>query len=483
MSAITYADFSGGLDRRLSLNAQDPNKLWVLRNAYITQGKKIKKRPGLRALAGSFDDIGTPGQRYQGLFSINGGLRTYSTVFASGILPAGVTAKTLSIPLSSGVGALLVDVVYAVVFQGFEYVVAKWEDQVDFHTFFVHHYLDGSVTERVLDVNCPQSGAATVAASRIFAIAGETVRYSAAGAATDWTTASDAGFLPAGLQQNTTASTTAVGTFQDALVVFFDESAQIWDVKADPSLNEIRKRIKGVGTQAPYSLADFANDLVFLSPFGFKSMRVSTQTDRIDDNDIGSPIDKLVVADVAASTDATGVLGIWIPQIGQYWAVFQMGATSKAWVYTYSRYSKIACWSEYVFDILVTGVCTSAGKVYVRSQSKLYEFAEDQYTDDGTLIDVEAQLAFQDAKTPGVDKQVYGADYIVQGSPDISFLYDPRDPGKETVAMTIPGDTRPGQPLPVELVAPCIAPVFRHALDEAMEIEAATFYYHLLAVS
>jgi hypothetical protein len=482
MPAITYSEFSGGLDRRLSINAQDPNKLWVLRNAFITQGKKIKKRPGLRARPGAFaPSIIT--EPFFGLFSINGNLRTYQSTAVSGATPPEVTAAALLPPTLSGATAALTDVVFAVVFQGFEYVIGKYLDTVTGDVAYQHHYLNGVNPERVVDANCPQSGAATVAASRIFAIDGENVAYSAAGDAMDWTTASDAGFIATGLQQNTNAPTTAVGTFQDALVVFFEENAQIWDVNADPSLNSIRKRIKGVGTEAPYSLADFANDLVFQSPFGFKSMRVSSQTDRIDDNDLGSPIDKLVVADVAAADDPTRVFGIWIAQLGQFWAVYDMGDYSKAWVYTHSRSAKIACWSEYVFPVVITGICTDGGKVYARTETLLYEFVDDQYTDNGQLIDVEVQMAFQDAKTPGVDKQFYGADYIVQGEPDVSFLYDPRDPTKETVPLTIPGDTRPGQPLPVEVAAPCLAPVFRHSLDEAMELEAATFYYNLLGVS
>jgi hypothetical protein len=475
MPAITYQDWSGGLDRRLSINSQDANKLWVLKNAYVTQGKKIKKRPALRALPGSFS-VDEDGRGYKGLFAINGELRSYKQVDISATLPDGVIGKDLSLPISDN----LLTVPYSVVFQGYEYVISTWEQPGGY--LIKNYYLNGVGTEKITDPNCPQAWSATVAASRIFEIGGENVRFCAAGVATDWTSASDAGFLAAGLQQNTTAQTTAVGTFQDALVVFFDENAQIWDVKTDPSLNSIRKLIKGVGTRAPFSLADFANDLVFLSPFGFKSMRVSSTTDRIDDNDIGSPVDKLVVADVAASTDPLSVFAIWIPQFGQYWAVFDMGDYSKAWVYTYSRQSKISCWSEYVFPIVITAVCTNAGKVYVRSATKLYEVVEEQYTDDGELVDVEVQMAFQDAKSPGVDKQFYGADYIVQGSPTVAFKFDPRDESKETTGITIPGDTRPGQVLPVEIVAPAIAPVFRHSLDEAFELEASTFYYHLLSV-
>lgn len=484
MPAITYSDFSGGIDRRLSINVQDASRLWTLKNAYITSGKKIKKRPGLRKIAGVLSD-GSSVFTY-GLTSVNGTL----TVFDDGGgavagIPAYVTQQTLASPVLSGIPATLVSVPYAVAFQGFLYVVAKWNHST-VGNFYKHHYLDG-VTGIVTDSNCPHGPSVTVAASRIFSDAADVVRYSAAGDASDWTTASDAGFLPASLQQNTNSPVTAVGAFQDALVTFFEESAQIWDVAVDPSANKIRKRIFGLGTTAPYSLASFSNDLVFLSPFGFRSMYVSSQTDRIDDLDVGSPIDSLVVPDIAIvnpADDPSKVISAWIPQLGQYWAIFNMGTYCKAWVYSYSKASKLAAWSEYVFPagLIFTGIATKSGRVFLRTRDYLYELSDSQHTDDGAPIDVEVQMAFQDARAPGVLKQFSAADFVFDGSWDVSYKYDPRDQAKETVPQSIEGDTRPGDLISVEVCAPAIAPVFRHTANEAAQIDAVTMYYETLGL-
>jgi hypothetical protein len=198
-------------------------------------------------------------------------------------------------------------------------------------------------------------------------------------------------------------------------VVFFDESAQIWNVAVDPTANAISKRMYGIGTKAPVSCASFFSDLVFLSPFGFRSMTVQAVTNRIDDNDVGTPIDSLVAPDIATSTARATRSRSWAsgcPSSGQYWAVFDMGTYSKAWVYTFSRSSKIACWSEYTFPIRVTAITTLAGTVYLRTDTSLYAVDATKYTDDSTLINVEVQMAFQDAKTPGVGKQFYGADVV-----------------------------------------------------------------------
>lgn len=470
MSAITYNDFGGGLDRRLPVSVQDANKLWVLRNAYVTLGKRIAKRPALAPIADGL--TGT-----FGLEAISGRLKVFCDRGAAVTPPALVDKVELDTP--AGFGAATLDrILYADLFAGYPYVVSRYTNKLTWH-----HYVDTNPTTPVTDANCPQTASVTKAASRVFAIAGENVRYCAAGNPRDWTTPSDAGFLPAGLQADTKAATTAVGTFQESLVVFFSENAQIWNVAVDPSANVLSKRIAGVGSKAPLSLAPFSNDLMFLSPFGLRTMTVQAQTNRIDDNDVGVPIDKLVVPDVATVatvTDPYEPFGVWIHQLGQYWLVMDMGNYSKVWAYTYSKSSKIACWSEYTFPVRITALATLDGRVFVRSIDVLYEVSATQYTDDKELVPVEVQMAFQDAKTPGVNKQVWGADLVSVGSVDFSMKYDPRDLAKESIPQTITGDTRPGDMQPIEVMAPAFAPVFRHSRDEAFELDALSLYYYLL---
>lgn len=553
MPAITYNDFSGGLDRRLSVNSQDANKLWQLKNAEVTLGKRMRKRRGLRLVASGLSGS-------YGLKAVSGALKVFcdaGAVFTPPVV-SGLTIDRVNLDIPPA-GSTIDRIYYADLYQGFPYVVARYASG-----YIKHHYVDGksaavtisNATPAVVtwashglqvgsevyfsttgalpsplvagtpyyiisagfgtgsfqiassvggpaintttagsgvhtattktyisDPNCPHTNGVTKAASRVFAPSIENVRYCAAGNARDWTTSSDAGFLPAGLQQDTKGNVMACGTFQDSLVVLFEDGAQIWSVAVNPSSNALSKRIYGVGTKAPNSIASFFSDMAFLSPFGFRSMTVQAQTDRIDDNDIGVPVDSVVqpdIATVAATADPEEVLGVWIAELGQYWALMDVGSNTKAWVYTFSRSSKIACWSEFTFPIQIKAVTTLAGKVYMRDEDKLYEVSADQYTDNDTLIDVEIQMAFQDAKSPGVAKQVYGADYVVEGSPDVSFKYDPRDTDKESIPMTIPGDTRPGDVLPVEIVAPAIAPVFRHSKDEAMSIDAMTLYFNAL---
>lgn len=488
MPAITYKEFGGGLDRRLPISVQDANRLWVLNNAYISAGKKIAKRPGLRLVSSAMGGS-------VGLTAMGGGLQVFSQTGSGFVPPTGIGALELD-GYSLGGATSLVDVLYADLFQGYPYVVGVHRTAASrppappgqvaspgliIRDLVRHHYLDGSAT-LITDANCSHGASVTKTASRIFSIGDQVVRFCAAGAARDWTTASNAGFLAASLQQDTKGSPTAVGTFEDTLVVFFADGSQVWDVAVDPAATQIRRRLHGIGTEHPLSLASFYRDLVFASPFGIRSMSVQEVVNRFDETDVGVPIDTLSnpVQDAHEATSTQRVRSQWIPQLGQYWVAYDAGGHSVVFAYSFSRSSKLACWSQYTFPILITGIATLAGKVYVRTAAALYEVAADQFTDDGEPIAVDVQMAYQDAKSPGVEKMFYGADYVFSGTATISYLYDPRDQGKETVPQTVTGDSRAGTLVPVEVSCAAIAPRFQHSTNEAFSIDLASLYFHPL---
>ena len=89
MPAITYKEWSGGLDRRLPLGVQDANRLWMLQNAYITSGKKIAKRPGLKLVSANMAGS-------VGLVAMNGVPCVFVESGTTFTPPDGVAAFTLS---------------------------------------------------------------------------------------------------------------------------------------------------------------------------------------------------------------------------------------------------------------------------------------------------------------------------------------------------------------------------------------------------
>lgn len=95
MPAITYKEFGGGLDRRLPIGVQDANRLWQLKNAYITSGKKIAKRPGLRMVSNGLHGS-------VGLVAMNGVLAVFTEEGTSFSAPAGVATFALDAYGGSG---------------------------------------------------------------------------------------------------------------------------------------------------------------------------------------------------------------------------------------------------------------------------------------------------------------------------------------------------------------------------------------------
>ena len=83
------------------------------------------------------------------------------------------------------------------------------------------------------------------------------VRFSATGNARDWTTEKNAGFLPVALQQSVNNKPVALGEYNENLVVFFEDSAQIWAVDPDPELHKLVSTVP-IGTRYVYSHTNVA---------------------------------------------------------------------------------------------------------------------------------------------------------------------------------------------------------------------------------
>jgi hypothetical protein len=122
MPAITFSDFSGGLDRRLPVTVQDSSRLWVLREAYITTGKRIRKRPGLKLIAGTLS--GTVG-----LAAVSGRLKTFANIGDTVTATPQVDVLRLNVPSGLTAGQHLQRVYSASMFNGFVYVVAEYDPE------------------------------------------------------------------------------------------------------------------------------------------------------------------------------------------------------------------------------------------------------------------------------------------------------------------------------------------------------------------
>ncbi len=459
---IEFSRFDYGLDLRKGASTSDANRLRVLKNAYVTEGRTVRKRPGLQLVATL--EAGTTG-----LFAGRGKLNTFyggtGTITHANTL---FTANNVRSPTTATLA--LSEVSYADVFNGFVYTSVKYTSGEQ-----RHHYLDGAApgATHIADVNCPNTAAVTKIASKMWAInaAGDTVRFSATNLPRDWTLANNAGFLPVGLQQSGATNATALGNYQNRLVTFFPDSAQIWQVDVDPAKHLFLQTVD-IGTTLPYAHANMAGDVFFYSPAGVRTITAQENTTNLIDTDVGSPIDRELIAGNFIAT-ATAKAQYYRGG-GQYW----LYSGTKAMVYTFSRSAKVSAWSLYEFPFSLDYLDELNAELYIRSGNNVYKVAQAVKTDNGVIYPVEIEMAYLDFKAPGILKQIHGMDLVVTGSCTVAHRFDPRSTALITdPAVTIAGDSRPGNVFPVELLATNLSPVIKNNDANDFELHQISYYW------
>lgn len=504
-----------------------PNILRILQNAYITTGKTVKKRPCLMAVATL--EAGTVG-----LKSFKGQLQTF---YGQGttITHANTLFKANRVP-KWDTGADPIRIHYADQYNAILYVVAEFAGPIYRHYYLddpgawqaVHAYatgafvrptvvngfrfkvtaggggnsgagepvwpttvggtvVDGALTWTcqafdITDTNCPHTKPVMKQSQKMFAMGtdGTVTRYCKTGDPRDWTTVNDAGFLAVGLYARGSDQGTALGLYgNNSLVVFFSDNTELWKVDPNPANMSLTWNIEGVGTIFAKAAGPVSHDLFFLAQTGFRSASVQQLTNNVQEADIGSAIDSLVRADIATSDDP---ISIYYPKLGQFWSIIG----TRAWVYSFSRASKISAWSKFTFPFSIDDACVLNQELYVRTGNDVYKVS-DAVTKDGVssipLVDV--LMYPQDGKRPGVTKQFTGFDFLGTGMPTVSFqFFDPDTQNiRETAGYEYPAMTEPGGLYPVELMTTRIAPHFQHQKDEAFEIGAAMLHYENLSAS
>lgn len=468
MPSITYDRWEGGIDRRKGRGVSDANKLWTCKNAFINSGRVPQKRPGLTKITTL--EAGT-----YGLVPHNGLLNTFFRY--DGITNINHAHSLFEAHPAGDIGFNSWDTVYDwEIFNGFMYIAVGSETGERFHC-----YIDGFVPNAIPQAGMPNFAESLQrAASKMFAVDGDTTAYSATGDPEDWTTVNDAGFLPTGIQAKGSETAVGLGRYKDLLVVFAEDNIQTWNVDSDPARMSLDEIIPNMGTVYPHSIGNVAGDVYFLSSMdvGYRSISTMELTQNLGDIDVGGPIDAFIRAETAPTNEP---FAVWYQGEGQYWCF----RDNVADIYTFSRTSKISAWSYYVFPFNVDYACELNGELYLRSGDDVYKVDKDAYQDDyngGTVIDVEVEMNFQSMKKPGQEKLIIGADIVCVGSTTIDFRYDPDDTSLLSESVTVSSDTRRDGLIPVDLMATELAPRFRNSANEDWRMDMMILYYEVLGV-
>lgn len=470
MPTITYDEFDVGLDHRKGKSVSDANRLRELKNAYVTKGKVIRKRPGV-SLVADFAAVGEAGS--VGLVAGLGKLNTFRED------PVVVHSNSLfqNHELTHPSGPLDIEYIdFGDVFAGYIYVSCWYSNGSR-----LHHWLDGTVPPRILDVMCPQTESFVITSSKIYCINGPDVHVSKLLDARVWTQTSGNGALLA-VSSNSVGSSVskAVSEYDGRLGVYFNDSVQFYNTDEAWDADVYYKSVNGIGTKYPQTIKEFAGDTVFLSNSGFRSITTLANTnENLAETDVGSPIDDLVKPQL---TGLNRPFAEFYTAGGQYWCCMREVTPQQVWAYTFSRTQKISAWARYFFDFQIDDMAVNEGTLYLRSGEKVYSVDQNDtvWTDDGVDYEMVMEMPFLDFKKPGSTKYISAMDIVLTGSIDVQFRYDPNDNTKITEKIRLTGDTRPLQSIPVEITTAGIAPVFSITNDEDVQIDAITFYYEEL---
>lgn len=335
MASVSFDRFDGGLLLARPSSVAPANSLSHVCNMDVQPGGWLRSRPKWKKTAGALEI----GPQWKGLESNGGYLWVFScwdvasTGKTSDIVNADTGDRVVYAFYSSGIGGTFSDASRARLLgatrweNGFVAVVSPDGGTTNFPVLFSVDTATHTVTGTLIsDVNCPTSGKMVTANGRIYSISddGLTVRFCAVAAATDWTTAGDAGFLAVGQFFGSGQRAYAIGLYQDRLAVFTDQSTQLWIIDPDPTAMSLDRVVEGVGTRHHKSVVSLNGDTLFLSETGVRSLTTPANALFPTDVDIGLPVRQMTPSPAALTRFAKGglepaVLGLAAVPVGQYW--------------------------------------------------------------------------------------------------------------------------------------------------------------------
>ena len=501
MSGFTFEDFRLGLDHRKSEQVSDARSLQECKNAYVTSGYAISKRPGMDNLHSS-TALDT---NFHGLFMFDQKLVTvtHAAGFTSPPTLAGIgigspISNTLQVVICQNPDSASDTVKYVwefLVFNRKPYIV------VEFTSGTIRHFY-GTLAEHIVgtgtvitDANCPNSKSAVVNASKVFAIgtnaAGDAyIKYSATEDPTDWSSPDDASGalgLPAGLESPDEDEIVALGIFKNQLVAFMTNNIQLWKTDPDPSLIELDSVVENGYVTYTDTIAPLGADLIFCNVAGFQSAGQMLYTDRMISADIGAPVSDIVKPKLAAYAATNEPMAIHYSGNDQYICVIK----DEMFVLTHSTNAQLTAWSRYTMasGSVISGMCSYRDLLYVKmsnaSGSFIFGFDSGKYNDDvaGSVtsdIDVQITSGFQTLGGSGRWKKIYGMDAMFVGTANIQHRWDARTPDAKTTAVSLNGDTRPTPMVPVELMTTEISFDITQSANSNLLVNGLTYYYQPL---
>lgn len=261
--------------------------------------------------------------------------------------------------------------------------------------------------------------------SKMHVIAGPSLFYSRTAVPSAWEDdAFGSGVINLQETLNGSEALTGIATYQGNLVIFSRRSAQIWYIDPDDTANQQLQVLENIGSLSPLSIQSVGNsDVFFLSDSGIRSLRVRDSSNNAFVSDVGTPIDTLVLADLASITEADKAIvsSVIEPVDGRYWLVIN----GEIYVFSFFPSSKVSAWSKYIPEYSLNGAVTTMGTIskIVTHEDRVYARSQMAQIETITCVaDVSSNLAgthfiiHDDDQSVAVGFTVGGVGTVIHGS-------------------------------------------------------------------
>lgn len=235
-----------------------------------------------------------------------------------------------------------------------------------------------------------------------------------------------AGFINLSNSSGGNESLTGLALYQGNLAAFSRRTVQVWAIDTDPAQNKQGQVLSNTGALGAGSIVSVGEiDVFYLSDSGIRSLRARDSSNAAVVNDVGTPVDSLILSDLSALTEAqrSSCPAVIEPIDGRYW----LAIGSKVYVFSYFPNSSVAAWSTYEPGFAVSKFTTKDGRVYARSGNVIYLYGGTNNAEyDASEVDV--ILPYLDGGKPAHQKTFHGIDMTCEGSWAVAAGMDPIAP-------------------------------------------------------
>ncbi len=428
MPAYHIKDFKSGMDLRKIFATAPPGSLRMLRNAYITSGAEIEGRSAF------VDWCNVPPESF-GVISRNGLVYVVMPSGAPGVMePTETDAGWIAIVVPPGV--TFTKLADWDLFNSQFYLVMQGSDGKYYHYFN---------QVRVTDPMATSSSIRTYG-SKMYGVDGRLLRFSAISDPTKWTppsgsTNDGSGYIDLSAQDADSTNLAALEVYYDKMAIFSRLSTQFWFLDPDPSKNQFVQLLRQTGVVSSNGLTQFGSgDVMYLSTYGVRSLRVQNLTQTAGVTDIGTPIDEpmheLMQANYGTQYFPSAQILIQ-PRVGRMWVILP----DRAFILSTFQEPAITALSMYDFPADVTMAVVATPMIILRTvDNKLYRFGgEFSDTYDNSLK--EAILPAISCDNPIAMKRFHSFDVGAEGTWTMSVGLDPNNEDTEEEVATFTGTT------------------------------------------